>query len=433
MTLTIEQVRDTRFHLARRNGYDPADVDTFVDKVETTLVALGEENATLQQQVSTLSASGGGADGGEWRQAVEAKDAEIERLRQELNAARSGQSNDAGILQRQVDEAREQLQARERDFVAQLRAKDEDLAHHAAALQSKDEEIARRQDEIANLHNSLAGGGDKAAHLESELTGRDQQIAQLRVQVQELRGEVSSREAELLTLRGQVQQLKQAPPSSSGVVAPVAGFVAGAGLQQLVVRAASDASPAVTRLVQMATEQAEALVGEAKSEADRTTTEARSLAQKLTSDARSTADALTSDAHHTAERVTSEAQASAEKATMDARDLARNIEERARAAAEKVTVEAAERAAQVDKDAASRRDSLFTTLEAERDELTTRVDHLRAYEQQFRSSFTTHLEKQITALRENRLAPEATPDLLRDGIRGTSATPRLDALLNDER
>ena len=34
MTLTIEQVRDTRFHLARRNGYDPADVDTFVDKVD---------------------------------------------------------------------------------------------------------------------------------------------------------------------------------------------------------------------------------------------------------------------------------------------------------------------------------------------------------------------------------------------------------------
>ena len=70
MTLTIEQVRDTRFHLARRNGYDPADVDTFVDKVETTLVALAEENATLQQQVATLS-SGGGADDGELQRALE--------------------------------------------------------------------------------------------------------------------------------------------------------------------------------------------------------------------------------------------------------------------------------------------------------------------------------------------------------------------------
>ena len=37
MTLTIEQVRDTRFHLARRNGYEPVDVDNFADAVESTL------------------------------------------------------------------------------------------------------------------------------------------------------------------------------------------------------------------------------------------------------------------------------------------------------------------------------------------------------------------------------------------------------------
>ena len=51
MTLTLEQVRQTRFHLARRNGYEPVDVDNFVDKVEATLSALTEENATLKQQI----------------------------------------------------------------------------------------------------------------------------------------------------------------------------------------------------------------------------------------------------------------------------------------------------------------------------------------------------------------------------------------------
>ena len=61
MTLTIEQVRDLRFHLARRNGYDANEVDTFVDRVETTLVQLGEENATLKQQVETLKVGGDGA------------------------------------------------------------------------------------------------------------------------------------------------------------------------------------------------------------------------------------------------------------------------------------------------------------------------------------------------------------------------------------
>lgn len=49
MTLTLEQVRQTRFHLARRNGYEPVDVDNFVDKVEATLSQMTEENETLKQ------------------------------------------------------------------------------------------------------------------------------------------------------------------------------------------------------------------------------------------------------------------------------------------------------------------------------------------------------------------------------------------------
>ena len=56
MTLSLEQVRQTRFHLARRNGYEPMDVDNFVDKVEVTLQQLGEENETLKQQLDALTA-----------------------------------------------------------------------------------------------------------------------------------------------------------------------------------------------------------------------------------------------------------------------------------------------------------------------------------------------------------------------------------------
>ena len=47
MTLSLEQVRQTRFHLARRNGYEPMDVDNFVDKVEVTLQQLGEQRSDL--------------------------------------------------------------------------------------------------------------------------------------------------------------------------------------------------------------------------------------------------------------------------------------------------------------------------------------------------------------------------------------------------
>ena len=42
MTLSLEQVRQTRFHLARRNGYEPMDVDNFVDKVEVECETLAQ-------------------------------------------------------------------------------------------------------------------------------------------------------------------------------------------------------------------------------------------------------------------------------------------------------------------------------------------------------------------------------------------------------
>lgn len=97
-----------------------------------------------------------------------------------------------------------------------------------------------------------------------------------------------------------------------------------------------------------------------------------------------------------------------------------------------MTNEATARAEQVDVDAVARRAELFSTLESERDELATRVDNLRSFEGRFRETFLDNLERQAEALRSGKFAPEDEPDLLRDGVRGTSATPRLDALLNRE-
>jgi len=42
MTMTLDEVRKTRFHMSRRNGYEVTDVDIFVDKVEATLMAITE-------------------------------------------------------------------------------------------------------------------------------------------------------------------------------------------------------------------------------------------------------------------------------------------------------------------------------------------------------------------------------------------------------
>ena len=92
MTLTLEQVRQTRFHLARRNGYEPVDVDNFVDKVEATLTQLSEENSTLKQQIDALSSSepssifvpGDPVDSDKLKSDLQGSQSELEGLRGEL-------------------------------------------------------------------------------------------------------------------------------------------------------------------------------------------------------------------------------------------------------------------------------------------------------------------------------------------------------------
>ena len=87
MTLTLEQVRQTRFHLARRNGYEPVDVDNFVDKVEATLSQLTEENGSLKKQLEALSSSEPSSI------FVPGDNADADKLRAELAELASGSSS----------------------------------------------------------------------------------------------------------------------------------------------------------------------------------------------------------------------------------------------------------------------------------------------------------------------------------------------------
>ncbi len=54
MTLTLDEVRKTKFHMARRTGYEVSEVDLFVDRVEASFAQLAEENQSLKQQVEAL-------------------------------------------------------------------------------------------------------------------------------------------------------------------------------------------------------------------------------------------------------------------------------------------------------------------------------------------------------------------------------------------
>jgi colicin import membrane protein len=330
MTLTLEQVRQTRFHLARRNGYEPVDVDNFVDKVEATLAQLTEENGALKQQIDSLSSS------------------------QPSSIFVPGESGDS-------DRSRAELQ--------------------------------RREAELQGVRSELAGKGD-------ELNRRGQELGATR-------DELSRAQAEIQSLRSEVANLRQAGDAAAQM--PVGGSVISSGkIENIVVTTSAEASPAVTRLLQMATEQAERLVGESQVESQRILSTARTEAENVI-------DSANKKAHET---------------LTDARTRADRIESEARVNAEKLTAEAQQRADAVTGDAESKRAEIFTRLESERDTLRVKVDQLRSFETNYRSLLTNHLQNQLRSLGESRLEPTATPEIMREPAPG-SATPRLDALLGE--
>jgi len=255
-------------------------------------------------------------------------------------------------------------------------------------------------------------------------------------------------------LKKQVEALKSAPQQSapsSGPATPVAPVV-----QQppppaavaapadrppvvpIVVTTAKEASSAVVRLVEMSTEQSERLVNEATEEANRIREEATRNARQVGTDARTQA-----------ERVESEARINAERLHADALG----------------------RAEQLDREIDSRRTEMFGSLEKQRDELTSTVAALRTFEASFRANLTSHLRTQIETLESGRAEPANAPEALREsrpagpnspggvsvsknngqgssddrprqdrddtptmgGGSSTSDTPRLDALLGDQR
>jgi DivIVA domain-containing protein len=263
------------------------------------------------------------------------------------------------------------------------------------------------------------------------------------LEVDEFVDEVEESFAQLIeenqNLKKQVEALKAAPPPHP--VAPAAPTVQAPPPRQpaplqpqsgtIVVTTGKEASAAVVRLVEMSTEQAERLVEEATEDANRIREEANRTAHQLTTDARTRAERVESEARVNAERLQADALSRAEK-------LDREIE--------------------------SRRGELFGDLERQRDDLTAAVASLRNFETAYRTNLTSHLRKQIESLEGGRAEPVDIPDVVRElkpaeghsngigspqhGEHGAtdqredapsysggsgSNTPRLDALLGDQR
>jgi len=227
------------------------------------------------------------------------------------------------------------------------------------------------------------------------------------------------------SLKKQVDALRQpsAAPTSPSVSGQPAPSGAATPLNAVVVTTSKEASSAVVRLVELSTDQAERLVAEATADAKRIREEADRNAAQLTGDAQTKAERLESEAQANVDRLRADATARVEK---------------------------------VDKDLEQRRMKMFGELERQREQLSTSVKELRAFEAAYRANLTKHLRGQIEAVESHRAEPTPVPDVLGlrsgtatgdNGAQGEgrppaaepgqggagSSTPRLDALLGDQR
>lgn len=339
MTLTLEDVKNVRFPIAKRvgEGYRATEVDDFVDKVDVTFATLLEENERMKAQIESI-------DG-------------------EAPADESGLAAENARLKAELEEARKASVVVESAAPA-----------GAVAAPQDDAELQRLREENAGLREQLDG------------------------------------------TRAELEQARQ----STGLTVMDSGDNK---VEKIVVTTAAQASPAVTRLVQLATEQAESVVSDAEAEAARKLAEADRTAHDLTTDAQTRADHIQSEARVNADEMTAKAKAEAERLTTDAKA----------------------NSDRVNTDAEARRVELFSQLEAERDQLLTKVDHLRSFEGDYRSNLVAHFARQTELIQAEKLEPSTAPELLSEPrpaaqekadngaapAPAASSTPRLDALLND--
>lgn len=288
-------------------------------------------------------------------------------------------NNERDLLRREVESARS--------------ADDVQSTSGATDDSGKDEELAALRAEVDRLKSeaAAASAGDRPDDAEASQRN-DENTHRLQEQSNQLQSQNDELRAELARVRSELDEVR------TQRVGEAAGQA-----QTIMVGTRDDASPAVIRLVQLATEQAEHVVEEAEVEATRKIDNAKQQAYEITTDARTKA-----------ERVESEARVNAEQLTRESR-----------AEADRMTREAEGRAQHVDAEASQRRTELFTDLEQEQGELVGKVDSLRGFEASYRDNLRSYVSKHLSLLENENPEPADVPEL---ASAPESETPRLDAL-----
>jgi DivIVA domain-containing protein len=175
---------------------------------------------------------------------------------------------------------------------------------------------------------------------------------------------------------------KKPEPEPEPTPAPVAAAPAAAPTPAPA-RSMGEASTAAARLLEIASNNADQLMEQAKEEADRIVGEARAKAERLTNESRGKADRLETDA-----RI---------------------------------------RAQKLDDETNERRQQAVAAIERERYELQREVEHLRAYEREYRARLKNYFQSQLDQLAANENTSAAPAQGQNDG-----SPRRLRSLLGDE-
>ncbi|HZK36597.1 MAG TPA: DivIVA domain-containing protein [Aeromicrobium sp.] len=175
-------------------------------------------------------------------------------------------------------------------------------------------------------------------------------------------------------------------PAKEEPVKEEATFAAPARVEAAEVRRSpnmADASSAAARLLEIASNNADQLMEQAKDEADRIVGEARTKAERLTNESRGKADRMETDA-----RV---------------------------------------RAQKLDDETNERRQQAMANIERERFELQRDVEHLRAYEREYRARLKNYFQSQLDGLAANDNSGSGPVEKPAD-----AAPKRLRSLLGDD-
>ena len=173
----------------------------------------------------------------------------------------------------------------------------------------------------------------------------------------------------------------RSPSRSAGARAgPGAGRCARRAARELRVPSMGDASSAAARLLEIASTNADQLMDAAKEEADRIVGEARAKAERITNEARGKAD-----------RLETEPASARRSSTRRPTSVARRPS---------------------------------PTIERERYEIQREVEHLRAYEREYRARLKNYFQSQLDQLAANESTTARRPSRARARRQGVRATPR---------